>query len=207
MRLPVMAVMVLAGCVNSAAVSEQKPVTTALASAPVAPQKQTLPPGCEASLTGEWSHVDDPSFVYAFTDDGGSVTFTAARRLVIDAGPDFSRFRRDAGPQPQPPAPKKKKAVDAGVGDAGTADAGPSVPAVLATGELSRATALQGTVAVTAELPSGQQCTLTFAIKVASCVDGGLLLETETQRQVSASCEPSDAGTEWIRQSLRRTQP
>ena len=74
---------------------------------PLPPQAKALPPpiqipaGCEASLTGEWRHLEDPSFRYHFQDDGTEATVWVYRVFAaIDAGTHsrlFPRPGRDAG--------------------------------------------------------------------------------------------------------------
>ncbi len=47
----------------------------------VASDQTLLPPGCGASLAGEWRHEDSPSYLYRATDDGSTATLVPYRQL------------------------------------------------------------------------------------------------------------------------------
>jgi hypothetical protein len=71
--------------------------------APVAePQKppQTaihVPSGCTRDLSGEYTHADDPSYVYRARDDGGSLDLVAGRSFS-DGGTGAPTIHLERGP-------------------------------------------------------------------------------------------------------------
>jgi hypothetical protein len=171
----------LAGCVR----------TTPQPPPPPPPPAIVVPEGCTALLSGPWVHGTDPSFRYLGEDDGGTLTLTVFRDLVVDAGFTPRRFR---------PAPDAGGALDAGAtagagsgldagGEAGALDAGPGSPPSVRL-ELTRtANGFTGLALAPLQHPSGRVCEGRFPTRVLSCADGGLLLETQGATALGDTCQ------------------
>ncbi len=157
--------------------------------APPPPPKVEVPAGCEENFAGEWFLTEDTSWRYRAQDDAGSLRFEVFRVFVPDAGAqgrlaNFLAARR----------------ADAGLADGGTfllppRDAGLAEP--VDAGLTPHATLLinrtpkgfVGEAKGEAMRPNGKVCALSFPVRVTSCVDGGLTLESPSSTAVGDQCE------------------
>lgn len=64
---------------------------------PPAPPALHIPSGCARDLSGEYTHAEDPSYVYRARDDGGTVDLVAGRSFS-DGGTLAPTIRLTRGP-------------------------------------------------------------------------------------------------------------
>lgn len=191
---------VVVGCVLAVACQTTSPVkgvpsreapdagradTAADAAVPTAPA-----PACPDDLTGVWVHGASAAHRYELADDGGTVQLRRVwqrpdagfRRVFfgLDAGADagligFRDEPLDAGPPPAPVDTELRREPDG----------------------------LRGHTHGVAPSPLGQSCVVDFGVRVVSCRDGGLVVETE-RIAVGPHCERLDGGA-WLRHVLVRS--
>ncbi len=138
---------------------------------PPAP-RVVVPEGCLAVFAGSWVHATDPGYRYEGEDDGGLLTLIVTHVATADAG--FS--------------PRRFRAVDAGI-DAGVSDAG--LPTAFgARVELRRTErGFVGETIAPLTHPTGRTCEGHFPTTVLNCLDGGLLLETQSATALGDACQ------------------
>jgi len=153
---------------------------------PPPPPPIDVPPGCLQRFGGEWVHAEDPTYVYAAEDDGGTLLLTARREFgPTDAGFKPRRFGgRDAGADASVPLPP-----DAGPSPDAGDDAG-LPPPFSATVWLQRTPGgFVGETRALIQHPTGRLCEARFPTRVVACADGGLELSTEPSTAVGDNCQ------------------
>ncbi len=168
---PIIAVLLLFGC--------PRPVPTPVEPRPAPPPPVNIPPGCNASLAGDWVHQDDPTFRYHFEDDGADVTVWVYRAFPPKA---------DAG---------MPEVIDGGA---------PAFAAAVI--HLRRGPdGFNGETETQHLLASGRECRATFATRVVACAPDSLTLSSATSTPVGEGCQtpPSPQPAAQLEHRLART--
>lgn len=134
-----------------------------------------VPPGCEASLAGDYHHAEDATFRYRAEDDGRTLTLTLVRAVPGPAG-----------------------APDAGTGggaapDAGTA-AGDGAPGGITVRLQRTPRGFLGETLATGFTASGRPCPVRFPTELVACEARGLTLTTAASAQLGEGCEVAATG-------------
>lgn len=143
---------------------------------PTPPPSVVVPEGCLELQNGTWLHATDQTWRYEGEDDGGALTFLVHHRVVVDAGFVPRKFRKPDG------------GVDAGPPEDAGATANELPTARI---ELNRTDAgFVGFTLTRFTHPAGRACDVSFATRVLSCGDAGLMLETEESVALGDACQP-----------------
>lgn len=187
MRWFVSALVVLTACVRSGPQAQPETATPA-------PEPVRVPEGCLDALDGPWVHADDARWRYEADDDGGTLVLRVTRVPGPDAGFVPRKFRRAPEPELLEPgaAAQAFLSLDGGkpaaAEDAGVEDAGTFYPDVRV--ELARTPGgFVGFTLAPLAHPAGRTCDGRFATRVISCLDGGLVIESQPATALGEACQ------------------